>query len=154
MTNTSRTLFSSEIADVNQAIPLGTLAYLRERTRARLYDYIVSKFLEKERSGLTKAQLARRIRHDPSVINRWLANPGNWTIDAVSDLLAGISAEELEPKSSLLLGRTPRNDTKPDWFVVSLSRPEAKREELPKADVTAATTSVNVREFRAELTHG
>jgi hypothetical protein len=42
---------------------------------------------------ISKADLARRIGRKPEQISRWLGAAGNWTIDTVSDLLLGMSAE-------------------------------------------------------------
>lgn len=91
-------------------IPLEVRAYFHARTKNRLFDFILSKFIEKEMSGeLTKAELARRMEKRPEVVTRLLSAPGNWTLETVSDLLLGIGAEELEPASSSLLNRPPRN---------------------------------------------
>jgi hypothetical protein len=113
--NMSRTSFLYEI-EHGEPIPIGKLAYLRERTRNTLYDFIVRKFIEAEKAGLSQAELARRIRKRPEVVNRLLGAPGNWTIDTISDLLVGIGAEELNPRSVSLLNRAPRNQTFPDWL--------------------------------------
>lgn len=113
--STSQTHLLSEIRS-GQPIPEGKLAYLRSRTKNRLYNFILEKFLEKEREGLTRAELARRIGRRPEVITRLLGSPGNWTIDTVSDLLIGICAEELEPDSRSLLDRAPRNYREPEWL--------------------------------------
>lgn len=94
MTSSQQTAFLSEILS-GGPIPVAKLAYFRERYRNRIYDFIVSKFLEESNAGrLTKAQLARRIHHRPEVITRLLGAPGNWTMDTVSDLLLGICGEE------------------------------------------------------------
>lgn len=115
-TTTHQTPFLSEIESGNP-IPIGKLAYLRERTRLRLYDFIVSKFIDQsKKAGLTQAELGRRVRKSPEVVNRLLGAPGNWTLDTISDLLAGIGAEELEPHSISLLNRLTRNHTAPDWL--------------------------------------
>lgn len=113
---TSQTPFLSEIAS-GEAIPAGTLAYFQARTRNNLYNFILTKFLEKEReSGLTRAQLARRIGRSPEVITRLLGAPGNWTIGTISDLLLGIAGEELSPASCSVLDRAARNFTTSDWL--------------------------------------
>ena len=112
--NTSQISFLYEI-ERGESIPLGKLAYLRERTRNVLYDFIIKKFLEAEKKGLSQAELARRIGKRPEVVNRWLGSPGNWRIDTISDLLVGIGAEELKPQSVSLLNRAPRNQTCPEW---------------------------------------
>lgn len=100
--NTQPTPLLSEF-EQGLPIPEGELAYFRERTRNRLYNFVVSKFLEREAAdNLTKADLARRINQRPERVNRLLGAPENWTIDTISDLLVGIAAEELDPASSSL----------------------------------------------------
>ncbi len=95
MTTYRRTHFLFEIADPDAPIPAGKLEYLQERLRNNLYNFIVSKFLERhENYGLTQAALARRIGCDPGRLSKLLGAPGNWTIGTISDLLVGISAEE------------------------------------------------------------
>jgi hypothetical protein len=85
--------------------------YFRARLRNRLYNFIVSKYLAREKAGtLSQAALARRIRRRPEVINRYLSTPGNWTLDTVSDLLLGIGPEELDMISSPVVSRPPRNE--------------------------------------------
>ena len=87
-----------------EPIPIRTLTYLRERTRNQLFELVMAKFTEAEARGLTKAKLARRMRRSPNHIVMLLGAPGDWTIDTVSDLLAGISGEELTPSSSKIIG--------------------------------------------------
>ena len=96
MTTSQPTSFLYELA-VGETIPSEKRAYFGARLRNRLYHFIISKFLEQESAGkLTKAELARRIGRKPEVITRLLASPGNWKVDTVSDLLLGISGEELD----------------------------------------------------------
>ncbi len=113
---TRQAQFLSEIAS-GEPIPEGKLAYLQARAKNRFYDYVLRKFLERERKdGFTRADLARRIGRRPEVITRLLGAPGNWTLETLCDLLAGISAEELEPHSTPLLGRPPRNFRGDEWL--------------------------------------
>lgn len=109
MTSSLPTTFLSEIAEGDHVISENTLAYLQERAKMRLYDYIVRKFLEREEDGLTRAQLARRIGKSPEIVTRLLGAPGNWTIETVADLLVGIASEELKPDSESLIDRPKRN---------------------------------------------
>lgn len=112
MTTYPRTHFLFEIADLDAPIPAGKLEYLQERLRNNLYNFIVSKFLERhEKYGLTQAALARRIGCDPGRLSKLLGAPGNWTIGTISDLLVGIAAEEFVPNSESLVGRKTRNYT-------------------------------------------
>jgi transcriptional regulator with XRE-family HTH domain len=109
--NTRPTHFLSEIKIGDTPIPVGQMEYLRARTRNRLYGYIIRKLIEaRKETGLTNAELARRIGYDQGRLSRLLAAPGNWTISTVSDLLVGIAAEELKPASATLLHWPERND--------------------------------------------
>jgi len=103
--------FLSEVAAGHSGptIPPEKRAYFQTRLRNRLFSYVLSKFVDEQKKGLTKAALARRIGKTPDVVSRLLGAPGNWTLDTVSDLLLGISAEELEMSSSFLLNRQSRN---------------------------------------------
>jgi hypothetical protein len=90
-------------------IPDEKLVYFRTRSRNRLYHFILSRFVAEQEKGLTKAALARRIGKSPEVINRWLGSPSNLTADSISDLLIGISGEELAPTSEPILNQRPGN---------------------------------------------
>lgn len=46
--------------------------------------------------GATQAQLASRIGKRADQVSRWLSNPGNLTLDTISDLLLGLSGGELK----------------------------------------------------------
>lgn len=95
----------------NKLLSVGARAYFQARLRNRLYDLVVSKF---KASGLTKAELARRVGKRPEIVTRLLGAPGNWTLETVSDLLLGICGEELEMISSSPLDRPKRNVQKLD----------------------------------------
>ncbi len=103
--------FLSELAAGHDGprIPAAKLAYFQERLRGRVFEFILGKFLEEQKSGLTQAKLARRIGKTADVINRWLGAPSNLTVDTISDLLIGIGAEELDLSSSQVLNRSPVN---------------------------------------------
>src|SRR5690242_398273 len=94
---TSPTQFFSELAAGHSGptIPEAKRIYFRTRLRSRLFNFILERFVREQKRGLTKATLARRIGKSPEVVNRWLGAPTNLTLDTVSDLLLGISAEEL-----------------------------------------------------------
>lgn len=99
---------SSEIVS-DAPLSAGTLAYLEARAKNTFYDYILTKFKEAEKSGLTRAKLARRLGKGSDQISRLLGAPGNWTLGTVAELLVGIGREELLPHSLSFLGRPPRN---------------------------------------------
>lgn len=95
-------------------LPKGMLAYLSSRARGRWFDYVHMKLGEAEAQGLTRKELANRIGKTPSRLSRILGNPGNWTIDTVSELLIGICGEEPIPHSQKLLSKPPRNFDQPE----------------------------------------
>lgn len=122
MITSPKTDFWSEIEDPGARIPAGKLEYLRERFRNDMYDFILKKFLDQQdRCGLTKASLARRLSCDAARLNRLLGAPGNWTLATVSDLLAGISGEALDPQSTRVRGKVPRNMTSIDLLTAQSS---------------------------------
>lgn len=95
MTTSPSSSFLHEIVNY-QEIPVGKLAYFRARLQDRIYDLIVREFIRKEDAGeMTRSNLAQRIKKDPAQISRLLSNPGNWTLDTISDLLLGVCAAEL-----------------------------------------------------------
>jgi hypothetical protein len=85
--NTSPTTGLSEPVG-SAKISLGTLGYVRARNRQRQFDLVIREF---KRTGITQAELARRLGKSPEVISRLLARPTNWEADTFGDLLFGIS---------------------------------------------------------------
>ena len=101
--------FLSEVLNGDK-IPLGTLSYFRERFRDRLYDLVMEEFLKQDsESGLTRAEVARRIGRRPEQITRWFGAPGNWTLETVSDLLLAVAKSEPDVTLVPLEGRAVRN---------------------------------------------
>ena len=89
-----------------QKTPSVTLAYFRQRQRNRLFDLVHAEF---RKSGLTQAELARRMGRRPEVVSRMLGAPGNWRLDTVSDLLFAISGAE-----AAFTTRYPMAESAPD----------------------------------------
>lgn len=87
-------------------IPASALAYVGQRAKNSYYHFVMSKFREHK---VTQAQLARKIGKNPAQMNRLLASPGNWTIETIAVLLAGICSEEVVPSSSPFAGRARAN---------------------------------------------
>src|ERR1051325_1620892 len=77
-------------------IPEAKRIYFQRRLRDRFFDFLREKFEREEVNGLTQAKLARRIGRSPEAISQWLSSPSNLTLDSISDLMIGISAEEPE----------------------------------------------------------
>jgi hypothetical protein len=76
-----------------------TLWFYRRALRLDLYEFVLENFhrLEATRQ-LTKRKLADRLGKNPSQITRWLAEPGNWTLNTVSDLLVGMA---IDPRDAI-----------------------------------------------------
>jgi hypothetical protein len=71
-----------------------TLEDFRNRFRERLFELVLSEYRKQAEKGMTKSHIAHRINRRPEQITRWLAAPGNWTLETVSDLLLVISQAE------------------------------------------------------------
>lgn len=127
---------SSEITS-DAPLSAGTLAYLEARARNSFYDFIMTKFKDAERGGLSRAQLARRINKRPDQISHMLGAPGNWTLGTITALLVGICREELLPASESFLGRPSRN-FQPEDFV---NDGQWARQELSTGTSTVVMTS-------------
>lgn len=68
--------------------------YYRQRHKNRVFQSLVAFFAtEAERRGLTKKDLAERLKRDPAQITRWLSSPSNLTLDTISDILLSLDAE-------------------------------------------------------------
>lgn len=137
--NTSRKKpILSEVLDDDE-IPLGTLSYFRERFRDRLYDLVIEEFLKQDaETGLTRADVARRIGRRPEQITRWFGAPGNWTLETVSDLLLAIARAEPEVTLLPLEGRPVRN-----YRGERITTQYPKSKTLPRPTVSAIDANNN-----------
>jgi len=75
-----------------EKISAGTFAYIAARNRQSLYNLLVREF---KKSGLTQADLARRLGKTTDVVCRWLSRPRNMETDTASALLFAISGAAL-----------------------------------------------------------
>jgi hypothetical protein len=123
--STSRTSRLSK-PEGDNPIPLGSLGYLRARTKQQMYNLVLKEF---KRTGLTQATLARRLRKTPAQMCRVLGGPGNWTLDTVSDLLFAISGGELKSEVSYPLSKPERNFTRPEWLSEGIPHSEPRRDQ-------------------------
>jgi hypothetical protein len=105
-------------------IPSPVRAYFAQRLRLRVFNFILERFVAAQGRGLTKAHLSRRIGKTPDLINRWLGAPSNLTIDTISDLLLGLSGEELELSSSSPLNHTQHNYSHFTFLLTSMNKQE------------------------------
>ncbi len=113
-----------------QAISVPTLAYFRARHRRRLHSLILAEF---KKSGISQAELCRRLRKEAAQISRLLANPGNLSQDTVSDLLFAISGAEPVYDVTYPFDQAVRNYRGPEWLT-----------KKPEKQLTSATTETNL----------
>lgn len=136
--------FLSEIL-VGEKIPLGKLAYFRERLRNRLYDLVLTEFLEQEKTrNLTRADVARRIGRRPEQITRWFGAPGNWTIDTVSDLMLAMGAEPALDVTTFAEQATTHNAKPQDELI---QKPEQAEIFLKQLRLSQGSPVENVKEI-------
>jgi hypothetical protein len=135
---TSQTPFLAELTAGRNGPPVsGPLrAYFQHRLRLRVFNFILSKFIEAQKDGLTKAYLARKIDKTPDLINRWLSTSSNLTLDTISDLLLGISGEELLPTATSPLEQTRHNYSHFDDLKLYIPTNNV-------SEITSAETSIN-----------
>ncbi|HXQ40215.1 MAG TPA: hypothetical protein VN821_03040, partial [Candidatus Udaeobacter sp.] len=136
MTTSTISLLSKPSGD--DQIPLGTLAYFRERHRNRVYELVLNEFMA---SGLSQADLARRLGKRPDIVCRWLGSPGNWTLDTESDLLFAISGGEPEYAISYPLDNAPRNYANPVWLSPTAAPQAGEFNKIVFSDKLTQTTS-------------
>jgi hypothetical protein len=90
ITSQSRTLLSNHTVE---PIPVGTLGYMRARAKRRVFTILLTAF---EKSGMTRAQLARRLEMDKSLLSRYLGKPANWEFETLCDFFFAITGDPLK----------------------------------------------------------
>jgi hypothetical protein len=142
---TSQTPFLAELLAGHSGppLPLGKRAYFQQRLRIRVFNFLLEKFAKAQKKGLNKNILAKRIGRPPEVVNRWLGAPSNLTLDSISDLLLGISAEELELEASSPVNQVESNYSHFD-DLASASAQTAITEEIDSHEVASAMSAAHL----------
>src|SRR3954453_18486799 len=115
-----------------EKISLGTLGYVRARSRQGAYNLVIREF---KKSGITQADLARRIGKAAEVVSRLLGRPSNWELDTFTDLMFGICGAV--PKYD---GQSPVAQTKissPIPAKIDPELPPTRSERLPEITTVA-----------------
>lgn len=97
------------------------IGYFRERFRGEINDQLLEAF---QASGLSKADLARKLKRRPEQITRWLVAPNNLEADTLADL-------------ALALGMVP----KISFERVSVSPSEASGQPVAKGGAPKSRTA-------------
>jgi hypothetical protein len=96
---------------------------------------------EFKNSGLSKADLARRLGKGADRVSKMLGGPGNWTIATVSDLLFAIKGGVPKYAVDYPLDRPSRNYTSREKFFSSISSTSTDAEIKQRPDQTYQTTT-------------
>jgi transcriptional regulator with XRE-family HTH domain len=110
---TSRIISSLSDPKSGEKVSKGTFGYLEARNRGKAYELVISEFL---RSGISQAELARRMGITPPQINRMLGAPGNWTLDTLSNLLFAISSAQPDYNIEYPMEAVSLNDLGQSWL--------------------------------------
>jgi hypothetical protein len=89
-----------------ERVPPDTRDYLRARAKRHAYDLVMR---ELKKSGITRAELARRLGRGADRVSKMLGGPSNWTIITLSDLLFAINAGVPKYEIDYPLDKKPRN---------------------------------------------
>jgi len=89
------------------------LALVRGRNKNKIHSFLLEAFQD---SGLTKAEVAQMLGKRPEQVTRWLAGPGNLTLETVSDLIFATRGEFLDLKSKDELARATSNRRFSEWI--------------------------------------
>jgi transcriptional regulator with XRE-family HTH domain len=66
-----------------------------------------------QKSGLTQAQVARRLNMDRALVSRYLGTPANWEFETLCDLFFAICGAVLNPELSFPAGeKQPMDEEK------------------------------------------
>ena len=103
-----------------EQIPMTTLEYFRARHRRKQHGAVLSEF---KKSGITQAELCKRLRKEPAQISRLLGSPANWSADTYSDLLFAISGAEPIQTIAYPLDMPARNYRNQDWTIQTVVAP-------------------------------
>lgn len=95
-----------------ERVPLYNLAYVRARNRNKANSFLLKMFRE---SGLTKKDIADLLGKKPEQITRWLAGPGNLTLDTISDLVFAMQGDFIEISAKDEISKAKSNHVGPAW---------------------------------------
>ena len=121
--------------------------YFRRRHQNRVHARLAEFFVEEaSRTGVTKAEIARRLDLDPAQITRLLMHPSNLTLDSISDFLLALGAEAEPPEIVRFADRSKPNDAHPLIAKILGQAPAPK----PAKSATSNTSRTAVAQFELE----
>jgi transcriptional regulator with XRE-family HTH domain len=70
------------------------IIYYVRRFQREIWELVVREFDRLgDEEGLTQKAVAERLRIEASQLNRWLSEPGNWTLETLAKLLIGMGID-------------------------------------------------------------
>ncbi|HWY14188.1 MAG TPA: helix-turn-helix domain-containing protein [Rhizomicrobium sp.] len=125
------------------------IAYYTQRYRNRVFAKLVSFVADQlEKGGLTKKDIAERLKKDPAQITRWLSQPGNMTLDTISALALAFDAEAEPPDFVLFEDRTVPNFIHPLIARVTQTKVAAPKLEAFPNSPSQPIAGANSNEWR------
>jgi hypothetical protein len=97
----------------DEVIDRFTLSYMAGLTRDRIHQVLLEAF---ERSGITKAELARRLDWDPSRVSKVLNTSSNITAETLGEVLFAIDGSCPRVTRDWPLRAARQNLREPTWF--------------------------------------
>lgn len=89
------------------------LSIIRARNKNKAHSYLLDLFRE---SSLSKGEIAKMLGKKPEQITRWLAGPGNMTLDTLSDLIFVMKGKTFEVQAKDDFDRGKSNKQNPEWL--------------------------------------
>src|SRR6476661_6562493 len=112
MTTSNNDIALSEPTGSERIAP-AVFGYFQARNKHNAYDLVMDEFSQ---SGLSQADLARRLGKGTDLVCRLLGGPGNWTLDTLSDLMFAISGAVPVYDKDYPLKKPRRNQVGPEWL--------------------------------------
>lgn len=101
MTTSLETSSIFELYDTKGRIRDECLGYFTAKAQAEAHQEILKRFLECQRTGISKSVIAQRLGKRPEQVTRWIATPGNWTIETYAQLMLALDGIALFDSMSL-----------------------------------------------------
>lgn len=102
-------------------VPTYDLALVRGRNKNKAHSLLLEQFRD---SGLSKAEVAQMLNRRPEQITRWLAGPGNLTLETLSDLVFALSGNFIKLQLSDDLAKAKSNHCQSEWWVKKSDNPK------------------------------
>jgi hypothetical protein len=127
-----------------------TLAYMAGLARDRIHEMVLSAFIE---SGLTKADLARRLDWDKSRVSKVINTSNNMTLETLGEVMFAIDGSCPAAARNWPLREHKVNLRGPEWFADCMDGVRIRTSTF-QARISASTapTTTNVVTMRKRVT--